>query len=335
MGGSKQTQTTNRQPWEPAQAGLKGVLEKANTLGNNMSIWTPQYSQDTQAGINQLANLGASPSFGGGTIRNVVGQTSGGMGTGYDTLMSTARGDSLTSSPYLDQVLGKSMQDAADKVNAQFSASGRYGSGAHSGVLSRELGGIEANARLGQYQQERQNQLNAAQLLGNLGLQGAGLSTQADQADANQAGLQLQAGQLRDAMGDATRMAPVNAAEWQAGLINPIAQQGGTETTGEVRITSDVTKPMAGKHLLVVEDIVDTGKTLSVLVAELLAQKPASLAVVVLLRKPSKLAVPESDLGEKMYVGFDIGPEFVVGHCFDYDGRFRDVPDIYALSPAA
>ena len=52
MGGSKQTQTTNRQPWEPAQAGLKGVLEKANTLGNNMSIWTPQYSQDTQAGIN-------------------------------------------------------------------------------------------------------------------------------------------------------------------------------------------------------------------------------------------------------------------------------------------
>ena len=231
MGGSKQTQTTNRQPWEPAQAGLKGVLEKANTLGNNMSIWTPQYSQDTQGGIDRLANLGTSPSFGGGTIRNVVGQTSGGMGTGYDTLMAAARGDNLTNSPYLDSVLGKSMQDAADKVNAQFSASGRYGSGAHTGVLSRELGGIETTARLGQYQQERQNQLNSAQLLGNLGLQGAGLSTQADQADANQAGLQLQAGQLRDAMGDATRMAPVNAVDWQAGLINPIAQQGGTETT--------------------------------------------------------------------------------------------------------
>ena len=114
-----------------------------------------------------------------------------------------------------------------------------------------------------------------------------------------------------------------------------LASYHGTGSSGEVKKISDLTHPVTGKHVLILEDIVDTGKTLSVLVAELLAQKPASLAVVVLLRKPSKLAVPESDLGEKMYVGFDIGPEFVVGHCFDYDGRFRDVPDIYALSPAA
>lgn len=114
-----------------------------------------------------------------------------------------------------------------------------------------------------------------------------------------------------------------------------LASYHGTETTNEVKKISDLTHPVTGKHVLIVEDIVDTGKTLSVLVAELLAQKPASLAVVVLLQKPAKLAVPAEDLGQKIYVGFDIGPEFVVGHCFDYDGQFRDVPDIYALSPAA
>jgi hypoxanthine phosphoribosyltransferase len=113
-----------------------------------------------------------------------------------------------------------------------------------------------------------------------------------------------------------------------------LASYHGTESTNEVKKISDLTHSVEGKHVLIVEDIVDTGKTLSVLVAELLAQKPASLAVVVLLRKPTKLAVQAEALGEKMYVGFDIGPEFVVGHCFDYDGRFRDLPDIYALSPA-
>ncbi len=113
-----------------------------------------------------------------------------------------------------------------------------------------------------------------------------------------------------------------------------LASYHGTESTNEVKKISDLTHSVEGKHVLIVEDIVDTGKTLSVLVAELSAQKPASLAVVVLLRKPTKLAVQAEALGEKMYVGFDIGPEFVVGHCFDYDGRFRDLPDIYALSPA-
>lgn len=113
-----------------------------------------------------------------------------------------------------------------------------------------------------------------------------------------------------------------------------LASYHGTGSTGEVKKISDLTHPVTGKHVLIVEDIVDTGKTLSVLVAELQAQKPASLAVVVLLSKPAKLAVPKERLGEKLYVGFEIGPEFVVGHCFDYDGLYRDIPDIYALSPA-
>lgn len=113
-----------------------------------------------------------------------------------------------------------------------------------------------------------------------------------------------------------------------------LASYHGTGSTGEVKKISDLTHSVEGKHVLVVEDIIDTGKTLSVLVAELLAQRPASLAVAALLRKPEKLAVPADELGKTIYVGFDIGPEFVIGYGLDYDGLYRDLSAIYALSPA-
>ena len=112
-----------------------------------------------------------------------------------------------------------------------------------------------------------------------------------------------------------------------------LASYHGTGSTGEVKKRSDLTHPVTGKHVLVVEDIIDTGKTLSVLIAELKAQKPATLAVTALLRKPEKLAVPAGDLGDTFYVGFDIGPEFVIGYGLDYDGLYRDLSAIYALSP--
>lgn len=111
-----------------------------------------------------------------------------------------------------------------------------------------------------------------------------------------------------------------------------LASYHGTGSTGEVKKISDLTHSVEGKHVLVIEDIIDTGKTLSVLVAELLAQRPASLAVTALLRKPEKLAVPADDLGKTIYAGFDIGPEFVIGYGLDYDGLYRDLSAVYALS---
>ena len=114
-----------------------------------------------------------------------------------------------------------------------------------------------------------------------------------------------------------------------------LASYLGTGSTGEVKKISDLTHPVTGKHVLVVEDIIDTGKTLSMLIAELKAQKPASLAVAALLRKPEKLVVPAKNLGETIYVGFDIGPEFVIGYGLDYDSLYRDLNAIYALSPEA
>lgn len=98
--------------------------------------------------------------------------------------------------------------------------------------------------------------------------------------------------------------------------------QGGTETTGEVRITSDLSKPMHGRHLLVVEDIIDTGLTMNFLLENLHARHPASVKVVTLLEKPSraKVKVPID------YKGFVIEDRFVVGYGLDYGEKYRNLP---------
>jgi len=100
--------------------------------------------------------------------------------------------------------------------------------------------------------------------------------------------------------------------------------QGGTETTGEVRITTDVSKPMAGKHLLVIEDIIDTGLTMSFLLENLRARHPASVKVASLLEKPSRArAKIHID-----YKGFTIEDVFVVGYGLDYGEKYRNLPFI-------
>ncbi len=98
--------------------------------------------------------------------------------------------------------------------------------------------------------------------------------------------------------------------------------QGGTETTGEVRITSDVTKPLAGKHVLVVEDIIDTGLTMKFLLENLSARHPASLQVCSLLEKPAR-ARTKVDIH---YKGFVIDDVFVVGYGLDYADKYRNLP---------
>jgi hypothetical protein len=230
MGGSTKTQSTSAAPWQPAQAGLQSVLDRAQSIGGDSSIWTPTYSANTTGGVAALGNLGSQPSFGAGAIKNAVGQTQAGMGAGVDALTNSANGSMLNANQYLDPVINKALQDTADKVNSQFSAAGRYGSGAHTGALTRELGGLDMNARLSNYQTERGNQMAAANSLGSLGMQGAQLAPGADQAAAQMTGYQLQAGQLQDAMDQARRMAPATAAQWQAGLTTPIAGLGGTQT---------------------------------------------------------------------------------------------------------
>jgi hypoxanthine phosphoribosyltransferase len=104
----------------------------------------------------------------------------------------------------------------------------------------------------------------------------------------------------------------------------------GTTTSGVVRILKDLDRDIAGEHVLIVEDIIDSGLTLSWLLKNLASRQPASIEVVTLLRKPDavKVHVPVK------YVGFDIPNEFVVGYGLDYAERYRDLPYIGRLKPA-
>ncbi|PWU18443.1 MAG: hypoxanthine phosphoribosyltransferase [Bdellovibrio sp.] len=97
-----------------------------------------------------------------------------------------------------------------------------------------------------------------------------------------------------------------------------------TTSSGEVKVTLDLTRPIEGQHVLLVEDIVDTGLTLNYLKANLLARKPKSLTTVVLLEKPEALKV-KCDVD---HVGFKIRNDFVVGYGLDYQGLYRNLPYI-------
>ncbi len=102
-----------------------------------------------------------------------------------------------------------------------------------------------------------------------------------------------------------------------------------TSSSGVVRILKDLDRDIAGRHVLIVEDIVDSGLTLSWLLRNLALRRPASLEVCALLRKPDAITV---DVPVR-YIGFDIPDEFVVGYGLDYAERYRDLPYIGTLHP--
>jgi hypoxanthine phosphoribosyltransferase len=94
-----------------------------------------------------------------------------------------------------------------------------------------------------------------------------------------------------------------------------------------VRILKDLEEDVTGRHVLIVEDIIDTGLTLSYLRRSLLARNPASLEICALLSKPTRRRV---ELNVK-YLGFEVPDEFVVGYGLDYAGVYRNLPDICVL----
>jgi len=102
-----------------------------------------------------------------------------------------------------------------------------------------------------------------------------------------------------------------------------------TQSSGEVRITKDLEKSVAGRHVLLVEDIVDTGLTLRYLVDTLRARQPASLKVCALLDKPARRRVRIS----LDYYGFIIPNAFVVGYGLDYQEKYRGLPYVGVLEP--
>jgi hypoxanthine phosphoribosyltransferase len=103
----------------------------------------------------------------------------------------------------------------------------------------------------------------------------------------------------------------------------------GTKSSGVVRILKDLDTDITNRHVLIVEDIIDSGLTLSWLVRNLQSRKPASVEICTLLRKPDamKMAVPVK------YVGFDIPDEFVVGYGLDYAEKYRNLRCVVTLAP--
>lgn len=97
-----------------------------------------------------------------------------------------------------------------------------------------------------------------------------------------------------------------------------------TETSGVVRVTLDLAKPVRNKHVVIVEDIVDTGLTMRYLLANIGTREPASLRVCTLLNKPARKEV-EVALD---HVGFTIDDHFVIGYGLDYDQKYRNLPFI-------
>ena len=103
----------------------------------------------------------------------------------------------------------------------------------------------------------------------------------------------------------------------------------GVQSSGVVRILKDLNTNLENRHVLVVEDIIDTGLTLAYLIQNLKSRNPASLAIMTMFRKPEALKAPV----DVAYVGFDLPNEFVVGYGLDYAGRYRNLTDVGTLSP--
>jgi hypoxanthine phosphoribosyltransferase len=102
-----------------------------------------------------------------------------------------------------------------------------------------------------------------------------------------------------------------------------------TKTSGVVRILKDLDHEIAGKHVLIVEDIIDSGLTLHYLLRNLKVRQPASLGVAALLIKDGIERPPL----EVQYEGFHIPPEFVIGYGLDFEGKYRNLPYVAVMVP--
>lgn len=127
-------------------------------------------------------------------------------------------------------------------------------------------------------------------------------------------------------MADLARALSIHAnMDWMA-----VSSYGsGTTSSGVVRILKDLDGDVEGRDILIVEDILDSGLTLSWLLKNLRSRKPASLEIFTLMRKPDAVKVDV----EPRYVGFDIPNEFVVGYGLDYAQRYRNLRCVGTLSP--
>lgn len=110
-----------------------------------------------------------------------------------------------------------------------------------------------------------------------------------------------------------------------------ISSYSGTESTGNMKVKMDLSTDIKGRHVVILEDIFDTGRSLNYTYNYLMSMEPASVKIATLLDKPARRR-PEVKL-EADYVGFEIPDEFVVGYGLDYDEYYRNLPYIGIMKP--
>ena len=115
------------------------------------------------------------------------------------------------------------------------------------------------------------------------------------------------------------------------GLVGVSSYPGATTESKGAHLASELPNDLAGKHVVIIDDILDSGRTMAMVREQVLVQSPASVRSAVLLDKPARRAVDiKAD-----YVGFEIPDAFVVGYGLDYDGYYRNHPEIVILKPDA
>ncbi len=102
----------------------------------------------------------------------------------------------------------------------------------------------------------------------------------------------------------------------------------GSQSSGNVKIEKDLSRPIDGRHVIIVEDMADTGHTLTCLLEMLGTRRPASIRICALMNKMERRAVPLT----VDYIGFEVPDEFVVGYGLDYAEKYRNLPEVYVLS---
>lgn len=114
-------------------------------------------------------------------------------------------------------------------------------------------------------------------------------------------------------------------------LVGVSSYPGRSVQSRGVELRSELPQDLRGAHVLLIDDVLDSGRTLALLHGMILSQRPASLRSCVLLDKPQARRAPGVELITPQYIGFEIPAEFVVGYGLDWDGRFRNLPDVCTL----
>jgi hypothetical protein len=269
---STTTQTTKSEPWAPAQPALSSILAKAQTLGGNTSLFTPTTTNSTPV-LQQTVQNASNPTQAATTINPLLAQTNANYTTGASTLGNLATGGAtdVNMNPYLEDALKPANQMTADAVNAQFSAAGRYGSGAQTTALTNAIANQNNTALSNQFNTQQSNAANAAATLANNGISAAGLAPSVDTANNQKNLLGIEAGQQLDANAQAEKQAPLAALGYEQGVVQPIAGLGssgtssGTSVQGSNPLTTGLGLGLAGLSLFsderVKENIREVGKT--------------------------------------------------------------------------